>query len=271
MDNIEILANALAYIEEHLQSSIRTEDVALACYCSKSTLEKIFRYVNNISVRDYLIRRRMTLAAKAILSEPELGLMEIALSCGYSTNESFSRAFKSVWNCNPSEFRSNHRFSELFPRQYPPVKRGGAYMHNAYHENKKNVDISELYELFQSRKNCYFVCGDIKNLIPINDISRKAGDLAILETLNRMEKEAGEEDFVFRIGGDEFAILTNSEDISYAEGICARIKSCNGTPFDYEGREIPLTLHTAVVKFGNGTLKYRDLFEKLHTAIDESK
>ncbi|MBQ7781720.1 MAG: helix-turn-helix domain-containing protein [Lachnospiraceae bacterium] len=264
MDKIEILANALTYIEENMRSDIRTEDVAMHCYCSKSTLEKIFRCVNNISVRDYLIRRRMMLAAKAIISQPETGLMEIALNFGYSTNESFSRAFKSVWNCNPSEFRSNSRFTELYPRKYPPVQSGGAWM-------KKNVDISELYELFKNRKNCYFVCGDIKSLIPINEISRKAGDLAILEAMNRMEREAGDEDVVFRIGGDEFVILTDSEDISYAEGICERIKSYNGQSFAYEDRQIPMTMYATVVKFGEGTLKYRDLFEKLHTAIDKSK
>ena len=137
--------------------------------------------------------------------------------------------------------------------------------------NKKNVDISELYELFRNRRNCYFVCCDIKSLIPINEISTKAGDLAILEALNRMEKEAGEEDIVFRIGGDEFVMLTDSEDISYAENVAERILSCNGQPFDYEGQQIPLSLYAAVVKFGEGTLKYKDLFEKLHTALDGVK
>ena len=179
MDKIEILANALAYIENHLKSDIHTEDVACACYCSKSTLEKIFRFVNNISVRDYIIRRRMMLAAKTIISQPASNLMDIALNYGYSTNESFSRAFKSVWNCNPSEFRENSRFTELYPRKYPPTQIGGTYM-------SKNVDISELYELFRNRKNCYFVCCDIKSLMPINEISIKAGDLALSETMKRM-------------------------------------------------------------------------------------
>ena len=40
----------------------------------------------------------------------------------------------------------------------------------------------------------------IKSLVPINEISYKAGDLAILEVLKRMEKVAGEDDVVFRIG-----------------------------------------------------------------------
>lgn len=73
MDKLEILAGAITYIEENMQKDIRTEDVAKACYCSKSALEKMFRCMNNISVRDYLIRRRMMLAAKLIKAYPNRG------------------------------------------------------------------------------------------------------------------------------------------------------------------------------------------------------
>lgn len=267
MNNIEILANAFEYIEKHLREDIKTEDVAASCYCSKSALEKIFRYLNHISVHEYMVRRRMMLAARQITNEPECNLLEVALNCGYSTNESFTRAFKRVWNCNPSDFRSRSRFSELYPRRYPPIQDGGTYINM-----RRNVDISELYELFQERKSCYFVCCDIKKMDPINAISHRAGDLAILESMNRMEREAGEEDIVFRIGGDEFAMLTNSEDISYAEGICARIKECNGKCFNFERQEIPLSLHAAIVKLeGRECRRYRDLFERLHIAIEENK
>ena len=266
MNNIEILTNAFAYIERKLQEDIKTEDVAHACFCSRSTLDKIFKYVNNMSVHDYVIRRRMMLAARMILSEQKSSLLDIAIACGYSTNESFTRAFRSVWNCNPSEFRSNTRFSELFPRLHPPIQNGGTYI-----RMRRNVDISELYELFKKRKDCYFICCDIKKMEPINAIARKAGDLAILETMDRLEQEAGEEDIVFRIGGDEFVILTNRNEIEYAENIADRIRSCNGQTFSYEEKEIPLSLYVAIVKYEGGTLRYRDLFEKLHIAIMENK
>ncbi len=264
MDKIEILANALEYIEKNLQSDIHTEDVATACYCSKSTLEKIFRFVNNISVKDYIRRRKIMLAAKDIMQNPRENLMEIALKYGYSTNESFSRAFRSVWNCNPSAFRTGDRFTELYPRKFPPTSTGGVFM-------QKNVDISELYELFRNRRNCYFVCGDIKSLIPINDISTKAGDLAILEAMKRMENGAGEKDIVFRIGGDEFVILTDSEDITYAEAICEKIRMHNGETFTFDNREIPLNMYVTPVKFEGSNLKYNELFHQLHEAINGCK
>lgn len=266
MSNMELLADALAYIENHLDTEIRTQDVADACFCSKSTLEKLFRCVNNISVRDYLIRRRMMKAARMIVEEPETALLDIALCYGYSTNEAFTRAFRQVWNCNPSEFRHHTRFSELFPRLENPQEKGSIYM-----DGRKRHDISELYDLFVSRKDCYFVCCDIKGLVPINDISRKAGDLAILESMNRMTDASSESDLVFRIGGDEFALLTNSTDISYAEGIAEKIRALNGKPFRCEEQDIPLSLYVAVAKFDGAHIRYNELFASLQLAISHSK
>ncbi|MGN1084968.1 MAG: helix-turn-helix domain-containing protein [Lachnospiraceae bacterium] len=265
MNKIEILTTALEYIEENLSADIKTEDVAEECYCSKAALEKMFRCLNHISVHDYVIRRRMTLAARMIATKPEMNVLDVALMYGYSTNESFSRAFKKVWDCNPSEFRENPRCFELFPRRYPPTMKGDAVV------MAKNVDISELYELFKTRKNCYFVCCDVEHLLPINEIGRKAGDMAILEALRRMEQEAGDEDVVFRIGGDEFTLLTNSDDVTYAESVAERIRACNGKPIVYEGREIPIGLHIAVTKLSSERIRYSELFEQLHNAIEEVK
>ena len=137
--------------------------------------------------------------------------------------------------------------------------------------SRRNFDISELYDLFQSRKNCCFVCCDIKNLIPINEISRKAGDLAILETMRRMEDAAGEDDIVFRIGGDEFALLTASGDERYAGEIAERILAHNGECVDYEGRKIPLHLYCTVFRSGEKTMRYSELFTGLQTALRDAK
>lgn len=266
MNNLEILAGAFEFIESNLQNEIKTQDVADACYCSKSVLEKIFRCVSGLRVHEYIVKRRMMLAARMIIADKDMGMLEVALSCGYSTNESFSRAFKSVWNCNPSEFRNKEKYSELFPKLNIPME--GT---NEYINTRRSVDISELYEAFISRKECFFVCCDIVVLELINEISYKAGDMAILETHNRMLDEAGEEDIVFRIGGDEFALMTNSCDVRYADDIANRIKQHNGECIEVDGNEIPVSLHVSITKIDAGNLKYRDVFEKLHMNIIDNK
>lgn len=265
MRNVELLIVSLEYIENHLGDDIRTEDVAAACYCSKSTLEKLFRCVNRISVHDYVIRRRMMKAAKLLAADPDKTILEIALECGYGTHESFTRTFKQVWNRKPSEFR-NVKYTELYPRFRIPLENGGMYP-----MNRKYVDISELYDLFQERKDCFFICCDIKNLSDINRISHKAGDVAIIEAMNRMNGSAGENDVVFRIGGDEFCILTDSADRAYAESIAENIRSKNGECFTCEEGEFQMSLYAIVVELKQERIRYNELFAGLHDAIQECK
>lgn len=260
MQHIELLMAALEYTEIHLCDEIRTEDIAAACFCSKSTLEKLFRRVYNISVHEYIVRRRMMLAARKLSEQPEISILDIALEYGYSTHESFARAFEQIWNCKPSEFR-NTKFTELFPRLTVPPRKGDNYI-----MQRRHVDISELYDLFQERKDCFFVLCDIKHMISINEISYKAGDLAILEQMRRMTAASGEEDIVFRIGGDEFCILTASSEAAYAERIADNIRRMNNQTFLYEDREIPLVLHVAIVSLKE-CQRCEEVFAGLHNAL----
>ncbi len=107
-------------------------------------------------------------------------------------------------------------------------------------------------------------------MISINEISYKAGDLAILEQMRRMTSAAGEKDIVFRIGGDEFCILTASNEISYAQRIADRIRRMDGQTFLYEDQEIPLVLHVAVANIQE-CHRYEDVFAGLHKALRAGK
>lgn len=266
MSKLELLAEALEYVEQHLQEDLHTEDVAAACYCSKSTIEKLFRQVNHFSVRDYVIRRRMTKAARMLVEHPEMNLLDVALNFGYSSNEAFTRVFCQTWNCLPSKYRENKRVLELFPRFHVPLESGEEKL-----MRRQKFDISELYDLFQSRKNCYFVCCDINHLVSINEISTKAGDLAILESMHRMDAAAGEDDVVFRIGGDEFVLLTNSEDEAYAKGLAGEILSHNGEPIDFEGKKIPLSLYSGIARLSKKVGRYGEMFTELQSVILDAK
>lgn len=136
--------------------------------------------------------------------------------------------------------------------------------------SNRHVDISELYDLFQERKECFFICCDVKEMMRINEISHRAGDLAIIEAMERMSAAAGEGDLVFRIGGDEFCILTDSREESYAEGIAEAIRARNGESFSGEGREVPLYLHTTAVRLEQTHVRYDELYTGLHEAIYEA-
>ena len=44
--NLDLLMRSLEFIEDHLEDTVavQTEDIAAACYASKSALEKVFKY-----------------------------------------------------------------------------------------------------------------------------------------------------------------------------------------------------------------------------------
>ena len=266
MENIQILIDALEYIDNNLTESINTEDIANHLYCSKSTIEKLFKFINNMTIRDYIIRRRMSKAAMELTSHPEKTVLEIGLQYGYGSNEAFSRAFYSIWQVLPSEFRKNPSNYELFPG----YKLDRELMEEERMKDRKKIDISELYDCIKERRGCYLILGDIKHLIPINEISYKAGDLAIITAMKRMENAAGEEDIVFRIGGDEFVILTNSNDENYAKTVCEDILSHNQECIEWNNQKISLSMYVKAVRFDtNGGIRYSEFFTMLHNELSE--
>ncbi len=115
------------------------------------------------------------------------------------------------------------------------------------------------------------MCSDIQGLIGFNEISHKTGDIAILTELERLNEAAGDEDVVFRIGADEFVILTNSRDAAYAESIAEKIRAKNGDPLVFEEKEIPLHLYVSVTKLPDGVVRYHELFTGLQKTILENK
>ena len=267
MDNLILITDILGFIENNLTLDIKTDDIAKELYCSKSSVEKLFRVVTNMSIRDYMIRRRMSKAAQDVVSQSEDSLLDIAVRYGYGSNEAFTRAFKSIWHVTPSQYRKNPVRYELFPA----FKLDKELMEDINMHDKKKVDISELYDYLKERSNCYFVGIDIKGLIPINRIALEAGDIAILTAMNRLSDAAGEDDIVFRIGGDEFVAVTSSENPEYAEAIVDKVLSRNGESFTYNGIEIPLDLYATYYKIGAKKLRYSELFSEMQVRLNEAK
>ena len=87
MEKTLLITDALTYIEANLTEDLKTEEVARKLYCSKSTLEKLFRVVLHISIKEYSIRRRMSLAAREIRDKPAVSFLELAVKYGYGSKE----------------------------------------------------------------------------------------------------------------------------------------------------------------------------------------
>lgn len=63
MEWIERLNSAVEYMEAHLHEKIDYEKVAEIANCPVYHFQRMFLYMTNISVSEYIRRRRMSLAA----------------------------------------------------------------------------------------------------------------------------------------------------------------------------------------------------------------
>ena len=262
MKNFCIFVDAVNFIEDNLCNRITQEDIAKACCCSLSNLQKVWRYCSHSSLKEYISKRRLTRSAEDILCGGNT-LTEIALKYGYNSPEVFTRAFKKLWGIAPSEFSSKWHSSGIFPRIIPDESRfeGGNYM-------GRRVDISELYDTLRANPDKYVLCCDVIGLMPINDnYGRVAGDLAIREAFRRIDEAAGDRMTAFRIGGDEFALVTDISDKESVKAFAEGILSHNGEPVECDGTSIPVGLRISAIKLSSEHLRYSELFGRLQSAI----
>lgn len=116
MEWIERLNNAINYIEEHLTEEIDyNQPAAIAC-CSTYHFQRMFAYMANVPLSEYIRRRRMSLAAVDLLSSEEK-IVDVALKYGYTSPTAFNRAFKTIHGVAPSLVKEGG--IEL--RAYPPI------------------------------------------------------------------------------------------------------------------------------------------------------
>lgn len=102
---VKSLQNAIDYMENHLLDDISIESIARQANVSEFHFQRIFSVLTDITVGEYLRRRRLTLAAQE-LSSTESKIIDVALKYGYDTPESFSKAFRRQHGITPSQARN---------------------------------------------------------------------------------------------------------------------------------------------------------------------
>lgn len=117
MQWIERLNHAIDYIEEHLTEEIDYAQLGKITCCSSYHFQRMFTYMAEVSLSEYIRRRRMSLAAVDIQNR-NLKIIDVALKYGYSSPTAFNRAFQSVHGIAPSAVRKQG----VSLRSYPPIK-----------------------------------------------------------------------------------------------------------------------------------------------------
>lgn len=147
-------------------------------YCSAR-----FHEITGMTVKSYVSGRRLTLAALALRDTDER-IIDIAVRCGYSSQESLTRAFSTAFGCTPASYRRNPvpiplaiRQVVCSPEQYQDMKGEISMDKTVLTEAHMKVefipahkylgiwdDNAQNYGEFWQHHSCDTVCGIIDSL-----------------------------------------------------------------------------------------------------------
>lgn len=103
------------YIEDNLAEEINYSQIAKMACCSIYHFQRMFSSITEISLAEYIRRRRLTLAAYELQSSP-IKVVDLALKYGYDSPEAFTRAFHGLHGVTPSAARHAGANLKDYPR-----------------------------------------------------------------------------------------------------------------------------------------------------------
>lgn len=115
MDWLKRMNSALDYVESNLTNEIDMNVVAQKACCSSYNFQKMFSFITEISLVEYIRRRRLTLAAFEIQNS-DIKIIDVALKYGYESPVSFTRAFQALHGIVPSLARQGGVVLKAYPR-----------------------------------------------------------------------------------------------------------------------------------------------------------
>ena len=112
--NYEYLNKMIQYIEKHLTEKIEYRELAKIVGVSEYSLQRIFIFLTNISLAEYIRKRRLSKAFEE-LKKSDIKIIDLAIKYQYDSAISFARAFKNLFGITPSECKTDNKEYKLFP------------------------------------------------------------------------------------------------------------------------------------------------------------
>jgi AraC family transcriptional regulator len=115
MDWLDRMNNAMDYIEHNLTEKISYDKIAQIACCSTYHFQRMFPFITDVSLSEYIRRRRLTLAAFELQTR-DVKVIDVAFKYGYESPEAFSRAFKNLHGVTPMSARDKGVSLKAYPK-----------------------------------------------------------------------------------------------------------------------------------------------------------
>ncbi len=98
----------IKYLHENFNSDISMKKIADKLYCTETYISRIFKRATGITPYKYLLNIRIVNACR-LLRSGSISKSDIAEECGFTSLVSFSRVFKQIQGCSPTEYQKKYK------------------------------------------------------------------------------------------------------------------------------------------------------------------
>jgi AraC family transcriptional regulator len=103
MEHLDQIQRAVDYIEDHLNDDLSIDEIAKMAGFSRWHFQTVFSAAVGDTLKEYIRSRRLTKAMAELGSDKRI--LDIALDAGFESQESFTRAFKTMFKLTPGDCR----------------------------------------------------------------------------------------------------------------------------------------------------------------------
>ena len=204
MNYYERIQHSIIYIEANLDNELTLEACAQEAFMSVSNYYRMFLSIVGYNVKEYIRRRRLTLAYEDLYSDGA-SITEIAFRYMYNSTDSFTRAFKKEFGILPSQVKQS--LSDVVINKFERIDIMDRYFETDQELLDKYPDIKVIKELDSMKVACFTYFGEgpegkaykvllewmHKNGIVINEGGYRLFGYNHPDTMDQEEKEYGYE------------------------------------------------------------------------------
>lgn len=102
--SMRIISDTLDYIADHYRENIKVSQLSANCHLSESHFRRLFSKCMHMSPVEYMNLVRIRTACE-YLKKTDRAVADIATECGFTTDSTFNRNFRSLMGISPAEWR----------------------------------------------------------------------------------------------------------------------------------------------------------------------
>jgi len=93
-------------VHAKMEDDLSLDEMAQSVGLSTAHFARMFRKSTGETPHQFVLRQRLD-RARAMLRAPEARVLDVAVACGFKTQQHFAQAFRDLWGASPTEYRQD--------------------------------------------------------------------------------------------------------------------------------------------------------------------